>query len=1294
VQDGSTWDDFAAGLVTPTEPPADPAAIKHSTAGFNGFQNAGDMIIDSSGTERLLTGGDVAGIAWSNGGTYWTAANSYVTVDGYKATASVMFARHGGTTGKAYALFGGGPNNALMGVAKSTDFGHNWAVQWVTSNANGLNAYTGDDNHPRQTGKLILDTADGRVYFGSRKGIFRSDATGKNFANITTPLNDVYALSGHKITGMFIDPNNENWMYVTSCNRYETTTPVIGAHKINLSTGALLGSKAFGDAQDIVAVNEGGTTVVYLAAGLDGVWKFSGTDFTAAGNWSDITGTLPRATTRTTLSSAVTASTSSNTINVTSSIPNGTAFLGQDKIDYTGGSTTLTNVIWSKTSTGDEAPSGDRYATGLTVAYNVGGQSPGRWSKIDAKRYGSQTVVIVGHASRYSSSNLNRAATYYKNIWRSENGGSTWSDDVSVDGYCDNVLIGDDSLTYFTYDVHQYYRVDGNTWDTQRLVLHPTNQNIAYAFGRNCNAKRVQIPSGTGSEGPVITSIKPQLGIRLTTDQLTDAGTWGTYKANLGFVSLGTYASDFITSHSSSTHVSVFNATRRGYLKTSIELAANNNNAVLLRSFWGKHYPAAAGITAYNRRSTDPNTLGDAYSSIDPRDPELKYVYENWLRDFLVPLLTSTCACTKSSIFGAGHKINSHVLVVPVGVGGFEYAEMTVSYTGNDPWQAEWTTTNRQALTDYEAAHGIPTALSDSARATAFADVWKWGIDKHYEYLSDITRCVLATGVMWGQPDATTSLIDTLKVNPNYNSNSGWLGVMCTNLESVYAYYNYSPKQFLTSAYNNGATNRLWVAAQTASPSVQPWNATVPSGYTYNNATQAVEGYEHLLNGYTNKLKTPALPDSTGYGQIKFLEVQPERMSDGSFTITKVGAWEPTGAAKATTYLNYIATSTVSTATTEEPSVRGRLQAYRVWNATTSSASKIWRPMARGHNAWIGHRIAVHPSDSTKVAVCNVDWKVLASSSRFETGRPVHPSGDVASSKNAAYSIFIDSGGVTYLAAGMRDGVGNGTVWSNTNAWTNPGGWTVVRDSANQSIIESLSGTCGRTFGLAKMPNGNLIVAINPAGSGATARKGGLYYKTSSGAWTVSNIGPTQWPNNSAATGQTCPIVPAPGAPWTTSHVYAYSEEHGLYRSTNSGVSWTLIWAKVSNQRHTTSLSLDPLTANRIALTVDGVLYIITNANDGTLLSGGGPGTGAIRQSAASVTNVQQASAAPDGKLWVLTDGVDENRMKTSTNWTTFTARSMPGIEHIGRVPYGMLVSSDRLYLIGDGEGLAVSTIA
>lgn len=525
VWDGLNWVAPAGAGTDPPEPTT--GSLLHSTAGFAGFQNSGDIALPGvHGAPLLLTAGDVAGIARSNdGGEYWWACNSYIqTVSARKALSGIHWSKY--RSGVAWAYSHGG-------IAKSTNYGVTFSITGQAAN----NPETGGSDQPRQTGRMILEGANTTVYVGTLNGIYRSTDQGVTFTQ--------WALAGTKVTGITEDPVDNSLIYVsTVAHTAAQSNP--GVYAINVSTGAS-SRYALGDAQDLVAIDVSGVTHLYVAAGLQGVRRWIRPNQTsgahsailAGPSWTNITGVLPVGNGTTITGTELASSTNTQVVvaSATGLTTSSVCAIGKDAFDISSISGTTLNGAWL-------APTGSSYAAGMAFVEKANGGSPGRWGAVDAVYSGGNVIIMIGfwdEGSLEIDGPLGTGvANKFKTVWRATNGLSnppTWVDDSS--NYVQLGLVGATSINYYSWVYDPYMRLCGSAGDVAQIRIDPSNPEIVYSIGRNVPSKRVSAnptvwrPAGRGHNGWIghEVSSDPSDPTRV----LTSAVDWGSIASNTRF---------------------------------------------------------------------------------------------------------------------------------------------------------------------------------------------------------------------------------------------------------------------------------------------------------------------------------------------------------------------------------------------------------------------------------------------------------------------------------------------------------------------------------------------------------------------------------------------------------------------------------------------------------------------------------------------------------------------------------------------------------------------------------------
>jgi hypothetical protein len=97
--------------------------------------------------------------------------------------------------------------------------------------------------------------------------------------------------------------------------------------------------------------------------------------------------------------------------------------------------------------------------------------------------------------------------------------------------------------------------------------------------------------------------------------------------------------------------------------------------------------------------------------------------------------------------------------------------------------------------------------------------------------------------------------------------------------------------------------------------------------------------------------------------------------------------------------------------------------------------------------------------------------------------------------------------------------------------------------------------------------------------------------------------------------------------------VFAFDKKTGIYRSTDYGVTWTLIMSTVTGNREHVCVA-DPTRFGELWVSAKEGLYRLTNAQTGTV--SGGEIT-VLKMASAAVSNNNAISAGPDGTIYVIT---------------------------------------------------------
>ncbi|MGH2706538.1 MAG: hypothetical protein ACRDJ4_16065 [Actinomycetota bacterium] len=342
-----------------------------------------------------------------------------------------------------------------------------------------------------------------------------------------------------------------------------------------------------------------------------------------------------------------------------------------------------------------------------------------------------------------------------------------------------------------------------------------------------------------------------------------------------------------------------------------------------------------------------------------------------------------------------------------------------------------------------------------------------------------------------------------------------------------------------------------------------------------------------------------------------------------------------------------------------DPSDRSRLMVSGrsgVWRSIDEGAN--WTPAVKELNVTINRSIGVDPNDSTRVYVGNTDWVVLQSTDALGSVRQERtPTGtrtiDIAFDCSTSPSrVFV---------ATDADAAGSGEVWSKHPA--DPG-WTSERLKAATGGRRPL----GIALGLPAGGVRPLLAAVE--GKGVMRRK-------ETGKWRVVS-------GNVAASAQPTGLVPMTWR-WGGGDVYLFDRKVGVYRSTDSGTSWTRIWQVTSNVDRTGYLAHDPSDSNAHLVSTMGGLYRLTSVRSGTVESGAVTAT-----KLAAVANPGPVVVDWSGRIWVATyavSGTPAALVRSSNDGASWETLSDRAWEDTAGYPQSLAVGGGVAHAALQGDG-------
>lgn len=264
------------------------AAYSFASSGWDGgnFQNV--VAIAKNPSDTVIAGGDLSGLHRSvNLGVNWEGANEGLTVPG-KVGSSAAFAV------ATILVHPGDPNTFFVGAGRegeeagfyvSTDAGVTWTRRSPTPAFSGK-ILTGS-TLGRPVGTLIgFHSTTSTLFAATLNGLMRSTDGGSTWVTL--------GLGARKLRGLAMDPNGNGeviYLAVTDDKVYKATNARScspGSCSISILNNSRLNT------EELLALNDGGTTYVYAAAGTDGVYRSSngGSTWQARNSGLPVTGPL------------------------------------------------------------------------------------------------------------------------------------------------------------------------------------------------------------------------------------------------------------------------------------------------------------------------------------------------------------------------------------------------------------------------------------------------------------------------------------------------------------------------------------------------------------------------------------------------------------------------------------------------------------------------------------------------------------------------------------------------------------------------------------------------------------------------------------------------------------------------------------------------------------------------------------------------------------------------------------------------------------------------------------------
>ncbi len=321
-----------------------------------------------------------------------------------------------------------------------------------------------------------------------------------------------------------------------------------------------------------------------------------------------------------------------------------------------------------------------------------------------------------------------------------------------------------------------------------------------------------------------------------------------------------------------------------------------------------------------------------------------------------------------------------------------------------------------------------------------------------------------------------------------------------------------------------------------------------------------------------------------------------------------------------------------------------------------------WYPVVAGLGVTIDPALAADPSAAGRINIASSDWGFLVS---LDGG--VH----VAQRRAGKQGFDVASdptlpAGAALLATGNETANTAGELWSSpdpaTTAWTSEG-------------LGAAAGGRRPLAAAANLVGGKRVLLAAVDASGIWRREGGA-------AWTrVSATAMATKQSYSAAS-----LVWPSGS----STAYLYDHRTGVWRSTDSGRTWTKIWSKKVSGKLVGYLAIDPARPTRLWVGAANAVFRLDGAGSGTVgagtlkavrvLSAVRPGPLAITPDGSLLVAVPASASSPAAALLRTADGgvtwqdVSDPFYRATGGYATDLAVGPDGVVYVSTFGDGVLI--------------------